>query len=96
MTVPVSYRTLRWLVAFLLILPRLGRVGTLRHGLARGNFPTNGRASLSSRASSINMKGLTTFSVGDVGVGFKGSRRKGGDLLAAHHNMTIRLPEAQI
>ena len=29
----------------------------------------------------INMNGLTTFNVGDDGAGFKGARRKGGDLL---------------
>ena len=29
----------------------------------------------------INMNGLTTFTVGDDGAGFKGARRKGGDLL---------------
>ena len=89
-------QTLRWPTAFLLILPHLGRAGTLRHGLARGNFPTNGRARLYSRASSINMKGLTTFSLGDDGAYFKGSCRKGGDLLPAHDNMTLRPTELQI
>jgi hypothetical protein len=42
------------------------------------------------------MNGLTTFSVGDDGADFKGSRRKGGDLLPAHDNMTFRHTEPQI
>jgi hypothetical protein len=42
------------------------------------------------------MKGLTTFSLGDDGAYFKGSCRKGGDLLPAHDNMTLRPTELQI
>lgn len=42
------------------------------------------------------MDGLTTFSVGDDGAGFKSSRHKGGDLLAAHDNMTFRPNKPQI
>lgn len=44
----------------------------------------------------INMNGLTTFTVGDDGAGFIGSRRKGGDLLAAQDNMTFRPTDPQI
>jgi putative heme-binding domain-containing protein len=44
----------------------------------------------------INMNGLTTFTVGDDGAGFKGSRRKGGDLLFAQDNMTFRPTDPQI
>jgi putative heme-binding domain-containing protein len=44
----------------------------------------------------INMNGFTTFTVGDDGAGFKGSRRKGGDLLAAQDNMTFRPTDPQI
>ncbi len=44
----------------------------------------------------INMNGLTTFNVSDDGSGFKGSRRKGGDLLAAQDNMTFRPTDPQI
>lgn len=43
----------------------------------------------------INMNGLTTFTVGDDGAGFKGSRRKGSDLLSAQDNMTFR-PTAEV
>jgi putative heme-binding domain-containing protein len=44
----------------------------------------------------INMNGLTTFTVGDDGAGFKGARRPGGDLLAAQDNMTFRPTDPQI
>ncbi len=44
----------------------------------------------------INMNGLTTFNVGEDGAGFKGTRRKGGDLLAAQDNMTFRPTDPQI
>lgn len=44
----------------------------------------------------INMNGLTTFNVGDDGAGFKGSRRKGGDLLFAENSMTFRPTDPQI
>ena len=44
----------------------------------------------------INMNGLTTFTVGDDGAGFKGVRRKGGDLLFAENNMTFRPTDPQI
>ncbi|WP_009965558.1 DUF7133 domain-containing protein [Verrucomicrobium spinosum] len=44
----------------------------------------------------INMNGLTTFTIGDDGAGFKGSRRAGGDLLAAQNNMTFRPTDPQI
>lgn len=44
----------------------------------------------------INMNGLTTFSVEDDGAGFKGARRKGGDLLFAQNNMTFRPVDPQI
>ncbi len=42
------------------------------------------------------MNGLTPLSMGDNGAGFKGSRRKGGDLLAAQDHMTFRPAEPQI
>lgn len=44
----------------------------------------------------INMNGLTTFTVGDDGAGFKGARLKGGDILAAQDNMTFRPTDPQI
>lgn len=44
----------------------------------------------------INMNGLTTFDIRDDGAGFKGARRKGGDLLFAQDNMTFRPTDPQI